>query len=274
VAAPANDDVTVVISCFNYGQYLGEAVASVKAQDGGPPRVIVVDDGSSEEATKRALEHVERDSDVELVRQSNAGVSAARNTGLQRATTPYVMVLDADDQLPANAVSRLRAALKADSRVGYAYGYIEFFGAWSATMRMPSFDPWRLMFRQIVGPTALTRREVFEATGGYDSRFHYEDWEFWVHALAAGFNGLQIHGPGLLHRKHGTSKFSNDRLNYRADFARLIAKHGSLYGNLERMARQSDLSTTERVLYRRLWGPRPWPARAETAFYSVLWRLR
>jgi glycosyltransferase involved in cell wall biosynthesis len=269
----SNDDVTVVISCFNYGRFLPEALASVSGQAGGPPRTIVVDDGSADPETLRVLDDVARDPHVHLIRQSNAGASAARNTGLREATTPYVMVLDADDQLPPEAIARLRPALLADPTAGYAYGFIEFFGNWSGVMRMPPFDPWRLMFRHIVGPTALMRRELFEATGGYDPTFRYEDWELWVHALACGMIGRQVDTPGLMHRKHGTSKYTTDRTLYHADFAGLQRKHRGLYGDLRAVARRSSLSGVERLLYRRVWGPRPWPAALENGLYSVLWRI-
>jgi glycosyltransferase involved in cell wall biosynthesis len=274
VAARSNDDVTVVISCFNYGRYLPEAVASAKGQDGGSTRIIVVDDGSTDPATKVALEQLDRDPGVELIVQANAGASAARNTGLRRVKTPYAMVLDADDLLPADAVSTLRGALQDDPRAGYAYGHIQFFGTWSGVMRMPPFDPWRLLFRHIIGPTALMRRELIEATGGYDTDFpHYEDWEIWVHALAAGWGGRQVDFPGLLQRKHGPSKFAGDRADYRRSFARLRRKHSSLYGNLPPIADSSELTARTRLAYRYFWGLRPWPWRAESAFYALWWRL-
>jgi glycosyltransferase involved in cell wall biosynthesis len=274
VAAASNDDVSVVISCFNYGRYLAAAISSVKNQEGGAARVIVVDDGSTEETTKISLGKIERDPDVKLVRQANAGASAARNTGLRLVSTPYAMVLDADDLLPPNAIRMLRAVLDADPRVGYAYGHIQFFGNWSGVMRMPNFDPWRLLFRHIVGPTALMRREVIDATGGYDAEFaHYEDWEIWLHALSAGWPGRQVDFPGLLQRKHGPSKFAGDRASYRASYAKLRRKHSSLYGDLARIARSSELNWPMRFVYQRVWGPRPWPGRAESAFYALWWRL-
>ena len=74
---PPNDDVTVVIPCFNHGRFLGEAVESALGQDGAAPKVIVVDDGSTEEETRRTLEALQEG--VDLVRQSNAGPAAARN---------------------------------------------------------------------------------------------------------------------------------------------------------------------------------------------------
>ncbi len=269
----SNDDVTVVISCLNYGAFLPEAISSVKGQHGGPARVLVVDDGSTDPGTLGVLDELEHDDGLELIRQSNAGAAAARNSGLRRVHTPYALVLDADDMLPPDALARLRVALDADARAGYAYGHIQFFGTRDGLMRMPPFDPWRLLFRHIVGPTALIRREVIEATQGYDAEFrHYEDWEIWLHALAAGWSGRQVDFPGLLQRKHGTSKYDADRASYHEYFARLQAKHRDLYGDLDRIASQSQLGPVERFLYRRVWGPRPWPAGAEAGLYSLLWR--
>jgi glycosyltransferase involved in cell wall biosynthesis len=263
-----------VISCFNYGRFLPEAIESVKHQQGGPGRVIVVDDGSTDEVTVRALERVEADRDVHLIRQANAGASAARNRGLGEVQTPLTMVLDADDMLAPDAIARLRPALSADAGAGYAYGHIEFFGNWTGVMRMPPFDPWRLMFRHVVGPTALMRTEMVRGIGGYDVDFpHYEDWEIWVHALAAGWHGVQVDFSALLQRKHGPSKFEGDRANYRNSFARLRRKHTALYGNLAAAAAASSLPPAERWLYRWVWGPRPWPAWAENELYSLLWRI-
>jgi glycosyltransferase involved in cell wall biosynthesis len=269
----ANDDVTVVVSNFNYGRFLPEAVQSALDQDGGPARVIVVDDGSTDAETITVLAQLDRDPGVQVIRQENAGASAARNRGLREVETAYAMVLDADDLLPAGAITTLRQALVEDARAGYAYGHVEFFGSWSGVMRMPPFDPWRLLFRHIVGPTALMRREMVIDTGGYDTSFpHYEDWEIWLHALAAGWWGRQVDFTGLLQRKHGPSKFAGDRADYRRSRSRLMRKHQSLYGNLSNVARSSQLGWRERWLYRFVWGLRPWPARLETALYSRVWR--
>lgn len=269
-----NDEVTVVISCFNYGRFLGDAIASVINQHGGPGRVIVVDDGSTDPETVRILDELEHDPGIRLIRQANAGASAARNRGLQEVQTPLTMVLDADDVLAPDAMVRLRSALANDPAAGYAYGHIEFFGNWTGVMRMPPFDPWRLMFRHTVGPTALMRTEMVREIGGYDVAFpHYEDWEIWVHALAAGWHGVQVDFSALLQRKHGPSKYETDRADYRASFDRLRRKHRTLYGNLGAMAAASSLTRLQRLVYRWVWGMRPWPAWAENGLYSIVWRV-
>lgn len=236
--------------------------------------MVVVDDGSTDERTMRVLDSVERDREVKVVRQANAGAAAARNAGLARAETRYVLNLDADDKLPPRALTRLKDALERESAAGFAYGHIEFFGDWSGVMPMPGYDPWRLLFRHIIGPTALMRRELVRATGGYDPTFRNggEDWEIWVNALRQGFTGVKIDGAGLYQRKHGMSKLAEDRLNYRQFLKRMRAKHAALYDNLAAVRRESELGPAERALYRYLWGPRPWPASAESALHSLLWR--
>ncbi len=267
----ANADITVVISCFNYGAFLTDALQSLRAQAGGPPRVTVVDDGSTDPDTKRVLSRLGED--VDVVEQENQGASRARNTGLRRVETPYVLVLDADDRLLPDTLQVLRRVLEERPEIGYAYGYLSFFGERTGLMKMPPFDPWRLMFRHIVGPTALLRTDVVRATNGYDPAFpHYEDWEIWLHALAHGWHGFRVDQPTLEYRKHGASKFDSDRADYRTYFRLLREKHAELYENLGAVAAVSTLGRTERLVYRYVWGLRPWPAALEGAFYELLWR--
>ena len=265
------DLVTVVVSCYNYGRFLPEAVASLRAQEGGAPAIIVVDDGSTDPHTRQLL--TELGEGVEVVHQPNQGASAARNNGLGRVETPYAMQLDADDRLAPTALATLVPALEAKPELGYAYGRIEFFGDRSGVLRFPPYDPWRLLFRHIVGPTALMRRELVHDTGGYDPSFaHYEDWEIWLHALRHGWQGSCVERTTLQHRKHGPSKMEADRANYRKYFRLMRQKHAALYGDLRGVARLSSLGLGERLLYRYVWAVRPWPAGLEQALYSLLWR--
>ena len=74
-----SDDITAVIPCFNHGRYVREAVESVLTQDARPPHIVVVDDGSTDEATQAAL--AELPDHVMVVRQPNSGVSGALHRG-------------------------------------------------------------------------------------------------------------------------------------------------------------------------------------------------
>lgn len=268
-----NDDVTVVISCFNYGAFLEEAVASVLGQQDGPPQVIVVDDGSTDPATAAALERLP--ARAQIIRQPNRGVCTARNAGLSAARTPYLLVLDADDRLTPSAVRLMRAPLDEQPDLGFAYGTARFFGAWEGRLHFPPYDPYKLLFRHTIGSTALMRREVFEQVGGFDPAFTgYEDWDFWLHALACDWQGRQVDGVTFEYRRHGDTKFSADRRQYRQWYRRLQRKYPELYAasGRRRLAEQSSLGPLGRGVYRWWWGERPLPAAVEARLQALLWR--
>ena len=272
-----NDDITVTITCFNYGAFLAESVHSALTQDGGEPRVIVIDDGSTDERTLAELDRLP--ARVEIVRQANAGLAEARNAAMRLVRTPYALVLDADDRLAPGSLRRLRAALDADPALGFSYGIVRFFGAWEGILKMPPYDPYRLLYRHNIGSTALMRRELFEDVGGYDPdpRFGgYEDWEFWVHALEHGWRGRRVDEVALLYRRHGTTMYQGARSHYRTTYSQLRRKHAALYGRpgRRRLAVESELGGAGRLLYRWLWGLRPLPARVELALQHALWRPR
>ncbi len=270
-----NDDVTVVITCFDYGAYLAESVASALAQEGGEPRVMVIDDGSTDAHTLAELARLPPG--VELVRQANAGLARARNTGLARVRTRYALVLDADDRLTPDALRRLREPLADDPGLGFSYGLVRFFGAWEGILRMPRYDPYRLLYRHNIGSTALMRRELFEDLGGYDPSFTgYEDWEFWLHALARGWHGRRVEAVTLLYRRHGDTMFAGARARYRSTFRQLRRKHATLYtrAGRRRLRAESELGGAARLVYRWWWGVRPLPARVELALQALLWRPR
>jgi|HubBroStandDraft_3_1064219.scaffolds.fasta_scaffold06105_2 glycosyltransferase involved in cell wall biosynthesis len=270
-----NEDVTVLITCFDYGAFLKDSVESALTQEGGAPHVIVVDDGSTDALTLAELDRLP--SEVVVVRQSNAGVAEARNAGLRLVSTPYALILDADDRLAPEALRRLRAPLEREPELGFSYGIMCFFGAWEGVVKMPPYDPYRLLFRHNIGSTALMRRELFEAVGGYDPSFSgYEDWEYWVHALASGWRGLRVEEVTLLYRRHGPARSVGARRDYRMTFRQLRRKHAWLYGRvgLRRLQAESDLTGLGRLIYRWWWGRRPLPARIELALHAVLWRAR
>ena len=268
-----NDDITVVISCFNYGRFLPDAIGSALSQRGGEPHLIVVDDGSTDPLTLEVIERLPEG--VNLVRQSNAGVAAARNAGLHLVRTPYAIVLDADDQLIDGALEALRAPLDKDATVGFSFGTMRFFGEWHGLLRMPPYDPYGLLYRHTIGSTALMRRQLSEDVTGYDSRFGgYEDWDFWLGALRHGWRGSRVDAETVLYRRHGSSRHFQARLRYRQTYRQLRAKYPDLYGaaGRRRLAAQSRLGRAGRLMYRFWWGARPVPARLEIALQALVWR--
>src|SRR5437879_10784631 len=84
--------VSVVIPAFNAERYIGEALGSIRDQTLPDVEVILVDDGSTD-GTLREAERFANSLDLTIVRQANAGPSAARNAGIRRASGRYCAFL-------------------------------------------------------------------------------------------------------------------------------------------------------------------------------------
>jgi len=92
--------VSVVIPCYNHGQYLSEAIESVLNQTYKNIEIVVVNDGSTDNTEAVCKSYPK----VKYVYSNNSGLSAARNTGVKHSTGNYLIFLDADDYLYPRAV--------------------------------------------------------------------------------------------------------------------------------------------------------------------------
>jgi glycosyltransferase involved in cell wall biosynthesis len=100
-------DMTIAICNYNYGRYLRGAIDSALAQTGGTTRVLVVDDGSTDDSRDIIRSYGDR---ITAIFQENRGQVAAYNRALEQVASQYVIFLDADDLLYLDAVDRVLAA--------------------------------------------------------------------------------------------------------------------------------------------------------------------
>ena len=89
--------VSVIVPTFNRAYCLNRAVDSVLTQTHANCEVLIVDDGSTDDTAERVQQWYGNRSNVRYLKQANAGVSAARNTGLRAATGDFIALLDSDD---------------------------------------------------------------------------------------------------------------------------------------------------------------------------------
>ena len=103
--------LSIIIPVYNVEQFIEECLDSVCTQSFADWEAICVNDGSTDCSLSLLQEFVSRDSRIHVVSQSNAGLSAARNTGLKAATGEYVLFLDSDDRIKPDTLSILDANL-------------------------------------------------------------------------------------------------------------------------------------------------------------------
>ncbi len=97
--------VSVIMPCFNHGEFLPEAVASVNNIQRRDIELIVVDDGSTDERTRKEMEALSTQG-INVVRQENKGLAAARNAGVLASQGEYIFPLDADDRMRGGWLAR------------------------------------------------------------------------------------------------------------------------------------------------------------------------
>jgi glycosyltransferase involved in cell wall biosynthesis len=213
--------VSIVITCFNYGRFLAEAIESALAQTYQPIEVVVVDDGSTDDSAAVAHRYP-----VTLVQQPNQGLSAASNAGIRGSRGEFVMRLDADDRLLPAYVEKTARLLIEQPDVHFVYTQVRYFGARSGTYPVEDFDPGSLTERNYVHASALMRRASFEAIGGYsrDMRgLRCEDWDLWLSFAERGWRGRLVHQQLLEYRQHAGGSMVQIELRTLAGLRREIA---------------------------------------------------
>ena len=117
--------VSVVLPIYNVEKYLPKCLDSVVGQSYENIEIICVNDGSPDNSIAVLESYAEKDSRIIIINQENTGLSGARNTGIEAATGDYIIFLDSDDWMDAEAVeTAMQYAEKADTVM---WGYIREF---------------------------------------------------------------------------------------------------------------------------------------------------
>ncbi|HPO73378.1 MAG TPA: glycosyltransferase family A protein, partial [Armatimonadota bacterium] len=182
---------SVIIPAYNRARFLPECLESVLAQTFTDWECIIVDDGSTDGTRELVAEYVRRDSRFRYHWQENAGASAARNAGIERARGEWIAFLDSDDWYYPDALAHFHAAASRFAEVQIVCGYLDCHIAARDEPAISVADAFHAMtyFREGIPPlsmssAAVTPRVIAEA-GGFSSAYGTaEDTEFWIRATA------------------------------------------------------------------------------------------
>lgn len=226
--------VSVVVPCFNSLRYLPETVRSILDQrlpsSVDAFEVVLVDDGGDDdlEGWASTLD----DPRVRVVRQENAGVSAARNRGIAESTGDLVAFCDSDDLWTPTTVADLVGCFERDPSIGLAYGWydvVDADGVPTGAGRRSDWEGWiweRLVTDNVIGASGvLVARAALDQVGGFAEnrdrfRIDVEDWELWLRIAARWRVGL---APSVVYRyrRHETNS-STDLESLDAAYAHFL----------------------------------------------------
>lgn len=235
--------VDVIVPCFNGARLLAESLDSVLAQTYSQVRLVVVDDGSTDDLSSVISKYNGR---CELLRKPNGGQASARNLGIRETNGEYVCLLDADDLLRPTMLARLVAQLEAHPESDAAYAKTLAFNG-DDTRRLFAehwrpFVAWKdllsplSLFCAIHGSATLLRRRAFERAGWLPearSLQGCEDWHFWLQLHLSGAKVDFVPEVLTLYRIHSAASSADEGGIARRESALLESASQLIDGHLD-----------------------------------------
>ena len=239
--------VSVVVPCYNYGRFLPECVNSIMTQEGVSPRILIIDDCSTDDSADVGYRLSQQYEEVDFRRHEiNRGHIATYNEGLlEWADGEFVTLLSADDELTPGSLARSVGIMQANPNVGMVYGGIEEFGD-GIDPKISSTGPrgaivydrreWlrkRCLEGVNVVPTPGTalRTAIQISAGGYDPVLtHAGDFEMWLRVAAIADIGYVRGEPQGRYRLHKASMSYGVYQDRFADIAQRKLVFDSFFG--------------------------------------------
>ena len=211
----ANRLVSVIIPVYNAEQYVAEAIESVLVQGYNSIEIIAVDDGS----TDGSAEVIKKFPAVQYLLQTNAGISATRNRGIEHAQGDFLAFLDADDKWVENKIVLQMAAFDNDPKLDIVFGHVQqFFSPELADLKNDQPAELELMPGYIPS-TLLIKRDAFLQVGLFETNWKMGEFASWyLRSLEQGLRQLMLPDLVALRRLHD----SNNGLQQRSSINNYI----------------------------------------------------
>lgn len=193
--------IAVVIPVYNGGEFIAAAIDSVLAQSVAVDEIIVIDDGS----TDNTAQVLKAYADINYCYQANAGVSAARNKGIEIAQSDFIALLDQDDVFPVQKIAVSLQAFKHNPQLEVVRGRWQYiFADESTAQEFSTYTPPTIASCNFLVGSALFKRQVFTKVGGFDeSLTAAEDVDLWFRLAAMNIVIHDIDALCLYYRQHG-----------------------------------------------------------------------
>ena len=201
-------EVSVVITCYNYAQFVPEAIRSVAANTGIRTELIIVDDHSLDDSTRvitRCMNELPWMPILLAARAANAGLGAARDLGVHYSRSDRVFMLDADNAIFPTCLRKLSTTLDSEPDAAFSYGIIARTGRPGLLSHLP-WQVERLTKGNYIDAMAMLRKKVLEEVGGYDASLRgWEDYELWLRIADHGYSAVFLPDFIGTYRVHGAS---------------------------------------------------------------------
>ena len=249
-------NVALIVTSYNHGHFLAEALTSAIAQTRAFREIIVIDDGSTDDTAAVAA----RFPQVRYFRQENRGLSAARNRGWRESQSEYVVFLDADDRLLPIAVESGLRCLEANPQAKFVYGsfrYIQLTGETSsAVLKDCGRDAYLALLRDnciAMHANVMYRREALVAAAGFNEQLRAcEDYDLYLRVTRQG--QAACHNAVVAdYRRHGNNMSRDAKLMLATSLGVLKSQWPYVHGDRQRRLAYREGVRNWQELYGTKW---------------------
>ena len=227
--------VSVIITCYNYAEYVEEAIRSVLEQTYSNIEIIIINDGSTDNSDDVITGLISSHSQIAYINQKNKGVVYTRNFGLDKATGAYLMFLDADDKIPADYIAS-NVEMIESHKLDVVYTDFEYFGSREGIDRFPDYKLEYMKHMNIVHISSLMRASCV-GEHRFDEQLanrSHEDWDFFLGLALKGVKIGKNPSTRLYYRQHKTSRNNleesdRDRFEYAEVYRDVLHKYSLQY---------------------------------------------
>lgn len=231
--------ISIIITAYNYGQYVEAAIHSALAQDLPGVETIVIDDGSTDDTPEIVARF---GTAVRYIRQENTGLPGARNAGLRAASGEWVIILDADDKLAPNTASMALKFVEKNAPNAnlVVFGEKSFVNDNEIPEMVDetavNLPPRLISLRDVVlrnrfGVCGLARRQVLLEIGGFNRMAGGADDRDMLIKLANCGPVLFLEAPLRHYRVHNTS-MSHNTLKHSRDTDWVLCNARAEFGHI------------------------------------------
>jgi len=225
----------IIMATMNRGDLILQSIESVCKQTDSDWELVIVDDRSTDNTARKVRRYMrywprakwqylmQEPNDGSITAENtgnfidygngNRGQVAASNLGIQSSQSEYIMQLDSDDLLDPTYLEETTAPLNSGEADIVACN-IQFFGAMTHVWDM-SRTGWSadaMYTTNVIPACSIYRRALYDVVGGYEPRYIFNDWFFWVKCMFAGARLRRI--PSSLYRsRQGYGDQRSDTVN-------------------------------------------------------------
>ena len=173
--------VSIVLPTYNRAALIGDAIRCCLDQSWTNLEVIVVDDGSTDRTEEVVLSLVQQDARVRYIKQANAKIPNALNTGFKHARGEFYTWTSDDNRYEPEAIAIMAGRLLEDPEIGLVYCNVKIVKVDGEVVGVSDLNSLELLSSNCVGSCFMYRQTVAEAVGSYDATaFLAEDYDYWL----------------------------------------------------------------------------------------------